>query len=233
MRFGRFVLPVVALMFLAGCTSSRSDGKVDAWEWLNGRESNTEKTLGAMPTGYAGHNKNRPVLKPVFREPGWNQIENYQMPDGEAPIADPVSVYPVEGYEDASLMSMDDYGQLVQQIYFLHGSSNLTAGEKKALHSVAKGVSQNATAGVAVTVVGHASTRVDGVSDPLRRKMINFEMAQKRANAVTNELNRAGLNPAWVQAVSKGDEEPNPAPGGRSQEAADRRVDVYVNGASY
>jgi outer membrane protein OmpA-like peptidoglycan-associated protein len=232
MRFSRFALPVVALIFMAGCTS-RSDGKVDGWEWLNGRPSHAEKTWGEMPTGYTGHNKNRPVLKPVFREPGWNQIDNYQMPDGEAPIADPVSVYPVDGYEDASLMSMDDYGQLVQQIYFLHGSSNLTAGEKNTLRSLAQGISSNATAGVAVTVVGHASKRVDGVSDPLRRKMINFEMAQKRANSVTNELNRAGLNPAWVQAVSKGDEEPNPATGGRSQEAADRRVDVYVNGAQY
>lgn len=232
MRFSRFVLPVLAMMFLAGC-ASRSDGKVDGWEWLNGRESHMEKTFGEMPTGYTGHNKNRPVLKPIYREQGWNQIENYQMPDGEAPVADPVSVYPVDGYEDATLYSIGDYGQLVQQIYFLHGSSNLTAGERGTLRSLAQGISQNATANVAVTVVGHASKRVDGVSDPLRRKMINFEMAQKRANAVTNELNRAGLSPAWVQAVSKGDEEPNPAPGGRSQEAADRRVDVYVNGAQY
>lgn len=234
MRFGRIVLPVVALMFLAGC-ASRSDGKVDAWEWMNGRPSNTEKTFGTMPTGYTGHNKNRPVLKPVFQEPAWNQIDNYQMPEGEGEVAaaDPVSVYPVDGASDASLMSMDDYDQLVQQIYFLHGSSSLTAGEKKTLNSLAQGISQNATASVAVTVVGHASKRVDGVTDPLRRKMINFEMAQKRANAVTQELNRAGLNPAWVQAVSKGDEEPNPAPGTRSQEAADRRVDVYVNGAQY
>lgn len=229
----RFVLPVVAMVLLSGC-ASRDDGKIDTWEWLNGRESAKEKHLGPMPTGYTGHNKNRPVLKPVYREPAWNEIQNYQMPGDPAPVAaDPVSVYPVEGFEDASLLSIDDYGQLVQQIYFLHGSSSLTQGEKNALRNVAQNVSQNATAGVAVTVVGHASKRVDGVTDPMRRKMINFEMAQKRANAVTNELNRAGLNPAWVQAVSKGDEEPNAAAGGRSQETADRRVDVYVNGAPY
>ncbi|HRI76288.1 MAG: OmpA family protein [Alphaproteobacteria bacterium] len=234
MRFGRIVLPVVALMFLAGC-AARDDGKMDAWEWMNGRPSNTEKKLGTMPTGYTGHNKNRPVLKPVFQEPAWNQIEDYQLPEGEGAVVatDPVSVYPVDGASDATLMSMDDYGQLVQQIYFLHGSSHLTSGEKKTLHTLAQGISQNATASVAVTVVGHASKRVDGIADPLRRKMINFEMAQKRANAVTQELNRAGLNPAWVQAVSKGDEEPNVSAGPRTQEAADRRVDLYVNGAQY
>lgn len=228
MRFGLFVLPVVAIMSLSAC-AQRDDGKIDTWEWLNGRPSHKEEHLGAMPTGYAGHNKNRPVLKPVFREPAWNEIQNYEMPAQQPGIVDPVSVYPVEGYEDTSLVSLSDYGQLMQQIYFLHGSSNLTAAEKASLHNLAQGLSQNATATVAVTVVGHASKRVDGVTDPLRRKMINFEMAQKRANAVTHELNSAGLNPAWVQAVSKGDEEPNTQAAGRAQEAADRRVDVYVN----
>ena len=228
MRFGRFVLPVVVMMSLSAC-ASRDDGKIDTWEWLNGRPSHKEEHLGQMPTGYTGHNKNRPVLKPVYRESAWNEIKDYDMPPDEPGIVSPVSVYPVEGYEDTSLASMSDYGQLMQQVYFLHGSSNLTGSEKKSLHNLAKGLGQNATASVAVTVVGHASQRVDGETDPVRRKMINFEMAQKRANAVTGELNRAGLNPAWVQAVSKGDEEPNAQPGGRSQEAADRRVDVYVN----
>jgi len=56
------------------------------------------------------------------------------------------------------------------------------------------------------------------------------KMAQKRADAVTLELHKAGARPAWVQAISKGDEEPNPTPGNMRQNDADRRVDVYVDG---
>jgi outer membrane protein OmpA-like peptidoglycan-associated protein len=232
MRFSRFILPVVALMFLSGC-ASRADGKIDAWEWLNSRSSKLEKHAGVIPTGYAGHNKNRPVLKPVYQEKSWSDIEDYQMPEAAPVVVDTAEAYPAEGHEEISLMPLDGHGQLVQQLYFAHGSSRLSSSEKTTLHALAQGISHNAVSDVAVTVVGHSSARVDGVADPVRRKMINFEMAQKRANAVTNELNRAGLNPAWVQAVSKGDEEPNPAPAGRKQEDADRRVDVYVNGAQY
>ena len=62
--------------------------------------------------------------------------------------------------------------------------------------------------------------------------MINFVMAQKRANAVTRELHQDGLAPDWVMASSRGDEVPNPNPGNRTQEAADRRGDVYVDSGS-
>ena len=103
-------------------------------------------------------------------------------------------------------------------------SAAIGAADKKELHDIAK---QNIQS---VTVVGHASRRVDGVTDPVRRKMINFQMAQKRADAVVRELKKAGANPSWVQAVSQGDDTPNPDPGAMSQEDADRRAEVYVDG---
>jgi outer membrane protein OmpA-like peptidoglycan-associated protein len=59
--------------------------------------------------------------------------------------------------------------------------------------------------------------------------MINFKMAQKRANAVTSELIRAGVTPDWVVASSAGDEQPNPHRHGKTQEAADRRAEVYLS----
>lgn len=239
MRFARFALPVIAVVFLAGCVS-RDDGKIDFWEWMNSRPSKTENTLGYIPTSYAGHNKNRPVLKPPYQEPTWTEIADYQAPEvAPADVAGPVTVYPDQGYDQTSLVAEDNYGNLVQQIFFKHGSSHLVAAEKQSLKALAEGINHNAVGavdangvpqGVAVTVVGHASQRVDGVNDPMRRKMINFEMAQKRANAVTQELNKAGLNPAWVQSVSKGDEEPNATTSGRAQEEVDRRVDIFVNG---
>lgn len=233
MRFARFALPVVAMLLVAGCT--RADGKNDAWEWLNSRESNMEKHVGLIPTGYADHNKNRPVLKPVYQEPSWKeQQEAEALLLAETDFIDPADAYPQDVVEETALIVAGDHGPLVEQIYFRHGSAKLSASEQQSLRALAQGINKNATAGVGVTVVGHASTRVDGVQDPVRRKMVNFEMAQKRANAVTNELNRAGLNPAWIQTVSKGDDEPAAVlTGGRTQEEADRRADIFVRGAQY
>lgn len=238
MRFTRFVFSFLAVMTVAAC-STQPDGSVrnEGWAWLNGRPSTVEDTTGIrMPTGYAGFNAARPPLvKPpgspgAEKRPDWNQINNYALP----PAHDNgnVTVYPLDGQPQAedTYVAMDDYGQLVQQIYFLHASSHLTPREKSDLRNLAASLVQTQSGPLAVTVVGHASQRVNGVADPIRRKMINFDMAQKRANAVTNVLNQAGLSPAWVQSVSKGDEEPNANPGNKSQEAADRRVDVFVAG---
>lgn len=147
--------------------------------------------------------------------------------DGEAPTYTyNTPSYPAGGY--TTPVAFTDYGQLVQQIYFAHGSASLGKTDKKNLQQLAKGIKRTAD-DVSVTVVGHASKRVDGVSDPIRKKMINFEMAQKRANAVTHELKKSGVNPAWVRTVSQGDDAPNPAPGTRSQEDADRRAEVYMD----
>ena len=124
--------------------------------------------------------------------------------------------------------SYDFYGQLVQQLYFVHGSSVIAQSDKKHLKELASGLKRTAN-DVSVTIIGHASKRVDGVSDPIEKKMVNFEMAQKRANAVTAELKKSGVNPAWVRTVSKGDDAPNQNPGTKSQEDADRRAEVYMD----
>jgi outer membrane protein OmpA-like peptidoglycan-associated protein len=119
------------------------------------------------------------------------------------------------------------YGEMAAQIFFLHGSAHIGAGDRKQLASAARKVKKR---NVSVTVVGHASHRVNTTDDPIRKKEINFEMAQKRANAVTNALISQGVEPGWVMAVSKGDDEPNMHRGKRSQEAADRRAEVFMNG---
>lgn len=147
--------------------------------------------------------------------------------DGEAPAyAYTTPSYTAGAYTPP--VAFNDYGQLVQQIYFAHGSATLGKADVKNLQQLAQGIKRTAD-DVSVTVVGHASKRVDGVTDPIRKKMINFEMAQKRANAVTRELKKSGVNPAWVRTVSQGDDAPNPAPGTRSQEDADRRAEVYMD----
>jgi outer membrane protein OmpA-like peptidoglycan-associated protein len=229
----------------------------DTHGWAH-RKSNTrlERSIGLAPTGYYGQNRRGVVLKPTGLETGgadvamgsqlnWRQIDGYyDQTDNMAPIGsteigpeavnygEDVTVYPVDGAPVAVASAPETpaftgtYGRLVQKIYFPHGSSQIKQMDRKSLKQFAGGVG---TTDVAVTVVGHASARVDGVTDPVRRKMINFEMAQKRANAVTRELKKAGLNPGWVQAVSKGDEEPNDDTVGKDQESADRRVELFVN----
>lgn len=120
------------------------------------------------------------------------------------------------------------YGQLIQQLYFQHNSAAIAKTDAKKLQQLADALKRT-TGDVAVTVEGHASKRVDSEADPVRKKMINFEIALERANMVTRELKKSGVNPNWVKAVSKGDDEPNPNPGDRAQEDADRRAEVYMN----
>lgn len=119
------------------------------------------------------------------------------------------------------------YGPPEAQVFFAHGSAIVKKSDKAKLKKVATRAKKKKN--VEVTVVGHASKRVDGVRDPVERSMINLAMAQKRADAVMKELTRAGLSPGWVRAVSKGDEEPNPDPRDMPQEVADRRAEVYMD----
>lgn len=123
----------------------------------------------------------------------------------------------------------DTPGEMVAEIYFAHGSSALSQTDKRVIGDLADKVI--AMQPSAVIVVGHASKRVDGIDDPIKAAMINFEMSMKRAAAVTEQLYRSGVNPNWVEAVSKGDREPNARPAGRTQETADRRVEIFVDGA--
>lgn len=200
-----------------------------------------------------------PGMEPLSPE-DWHEIDNYGVPArGAAPGMHPpvaygesVSVYPLEEDENgvrprhvieqpmAAPMPVQTqesvvveplamgYGKMIRQIFFGHGSAHLGATDRKQLASSARTIDKSGS--VSVTVVGHASHRVNTTDDPIRKKEINFEMAQKRANAVTNALISQGVQPGWVLAVSKGDDEPNMNRGRRSQEAADRRVEVFMNG---
>lgn len=188
------------------------------------------RVMDAMPTGYAGQNKHNLVMKPgklemcaPEREVSLQQPAPVEMTDSVTvyPLEGDVTFAPVDGGQQVQTFAPEYYGEMVYQTFFLHGSSHLTAKERKDIGKVAADINQQPGA-VAVTVVGHASHRVNGVTDPIQKRMINFEMAQKRANAVTSVLHDAGVSPAWVKSVSKGDDEAG------SREAADRRVEVYL-----
>ena len=152
----------------------------------------------------------------------------FQQGDAGTELA-PVTAWPIEGAAPAAGVSGTSpsswYGNMQQRIYFGHGSATVNAADRTRLNGWAGGITGD---NVAITVVGHASKRVDGVTDPVTRKMINLKMAQKRANAVTAELKKAGVNPGWVQTVSKGEEEPAQVLDGKRQEDADRRAEIFV-----
>lgn len=188
----------------------------------------------------------------------WNRIDNYNaenpaLPDGQTALAaaphatvktasggeeivqygHDVQVFPVNGdvspYTEVNAVHGGYVnGELVQQVFFAHGSSTVSKIERKNLHELAQSLVHNSR-DYKIDVVGHASHRVNHIHDPIQKKMINFKIAQKRANAVTAELLKAGISPNWVVASSMGDEQPNMRRNGKSQEAADRRAEVYLS----
>lgn len=218
---------VLALSVLTACSSNTADGMRDDYKsfthWAKSRPSSLENYLGLVPTGYAGQNR-RIALTPPKGAPAvvWNEDNAYG--DG-AMLTD----YNYTDAEPLPPLASDEYGQMVHELFFEHGSVAINAAGKETLKDFAQELkSSGADEDVVVTVVGHASTRVDGVSDPKKRHEINYLMGQKRATWVTKELGKMGVHPGSVQAVSKGEDEPNPNPGDKPQEAADRRVEVYM-----
>ncbi len=152
-----------------------------------------------------------------------------------------VNVFPVDGdAEPYTQMTSGGFGNpaanngyatvsgaMVQQIFFAHASARVSKTDRGNLQQLAEAL-VHSTDSYGLSVVGHASKRVDHVRDPIERKMINFKMAQKRANTVTTELRKAGMDPRWILASSRGDEDPNVKHGNKTQEAADRRAEVFV-----
>ena len=142
-----------------------------------------------------------------------------------------VDVYPVDAYAEGSYAGAgigSVSGEMIQQVFFPYGSAGVSGIDRKNLRELAQSLAHNGTP-YTLAVVGHASKPVNHVRDPIQRQMINFKMAQKRADAVTKVLIKAGTTPAWVVTTSLGDNQPNPHREGKSQDAADRRAEVYLN----
>lgn len=221
------LLAVASLIILTGCTNAQGQ-RVMFW---NAKD---------MPRYYAGQNKHN-LLKPAtVPEQQWNYIGNDQAaPALEEDNSVEVNPDTVPEYADMQPVdttgldvqkvdvTMDAYGELVNQIFFAHGSARVSPGDKVAIQQIANGLKTSGSVSPALTLVGHASARVDGVMDPLRRRMINIEMAQKRAVSIATAFKKAGIAPTWIETISKGDEQ---AVAGASvaQEAKERRVDIFV-----
>jgi outer membrane protein OmpA-like peptidoglycan-associated protein len=146
-----------------------------------------------------------------------------------------VDVYPVnkdmEPYMEVvgvNYASGSSSGEMIKQVFFPYGSAAISRVDRQELRELAQSLGSNG-AEYRLDVVGHASKRVNHVSDPVRRQMINFKIAQRRANAVASTLRNAGVSPEWIVATSAGDTQPNAHREGKTKEAADRRTEVFLN----
>lgn len=192
--------------------------------------------------GTAGYEQQMPMEQPAIQyAPG---VLVYPVDPGEwQPIGGPVSSnsysMPQVLVSSNGTMQFDDpassynsWGGTAdvprETIFFNHGSARLGSGDKKALASLASESTSDPV--YMVQVIGHASSRVAEGLDPVKQSAVNLQMSMLRAQAVTTQLYKDGIEPELVEAVARGDTQPNHnPPSGMAQEAANRRVEVFVS----
>ena len=112
----------------------------------------------------------------------------------------------------------------VATILFENGSSRLRQRDRQILREVS---AMHRDRGGQVRVVGHASSRTRNM-DPVRHKLVNFQVSAARADAVARELARLGVSRDAIQVAAVGDEEPEYYEIMPSGEAGNRRADVFL-----
>jgi len=110
-----------------------------------------------------------------------------------------------------------------KMIYFSHGSSYINGEGKKVVRAVADQY-KDGHHGV-LNVVGHASKRAE-TSDPVQRGIVNMKMSMKRAMRVSESLIHSGVPASAIKTSAAGDAQAASYLNGKSQEAANRRVEI-------
>jgi len=113
-------------------------------------------------------------------------------------------------------------GRPVALIFFGNGLANLSARDKEILSDLAQLYLQRG--GGKLRVVGHASRSVGG-SDPVKQRLANFKISVDRSSAVARSLTDSGVPAGIVEVDAVSDNAPLLGGG----EAADRRVEIYLN----
>ena len=154
-----------------------------------------------------------------------------------------VNVYPVDGdrspYEDSLEVaqsveevkyvnhSSDIAGEVSKQIFFEYGSAKINPAQMEKIKNLSYEIVSSGNA-YEVSVVGHASKRVDKVKSKKLKQKINQRMSEVRAQTVSGVLAEIGIPSQLVVISAVGADVPNPTPGTLPQEVADRRVDIYI-----
>lgn len=113
----------------------------------------------------------------------------------------------------------------VATIHFSNGSAGLNGTDRRVLRQVAALLQQQ---GGTIRIIGHASSRTRAM-DPVRHKMVNYNVSVARADHIARELVRLGApkNQILIGAVS--DSEPLYFEVMPSGEAGNRRAEIYID----
>lgn len=110
-------------------------------------------------------------------------------------------------------------------IPFASGSAQLSGGDRRAIQQVAE-VWQSRRAG-SLRVVGHASS--SAATRSATQKLIgNWQISQARATAVADALIQNGVDPGVIVIEAVGDSQSGADTSYGAGEAADRRVDLFL-----
>lgn len=110
-------------------------------------------------------------------------------------------------------------------IGFGSGSARLDRGDRSAIDQVA---SIHRRRGGLVVVVGHAS-REAGDARLLHERIANLNVSLDRANAVARALQQSGVPADAIRVEARGDSEPAVAATTPAAEAANRRVEIFID----
>ncbi|MBL6946311.1 MAG: OmpA family protein [Rhodospirillales bacterium] len=112
----------------------------------------------------------------------------------------------------------------VATIQFANGSAGLDARDRSILRHV---LTVQRERGGVIEVVGHASSRTANM-DPVRHKMVNFQVSENRASNVARTLIKLGARSDAIVVTAKSDIDPMYYEIMPSGEAGNRRVEVFL-----
>jgi len=113
----------------------------------------------------------------------------------------------------------------VATIHFNNGSSRLDVNDLQVLQKVA--ALQQQSGGV-VRIIGHASSRTRSM-DPVRHKMVNYNVSVARADAIAKQLVRLGATKGRVLVGAVSDTQPKYYEVMPTGEAGNRRAEIYID----
>ncbi len=114
---------------------------------------------------------------------------------------------------------------MVATIQFANGSADLDSRDRTILRSV---VALQRERGGVIRIVGHASSRTADM-DPVRHKLVNYDVSSERAEMVAKTLAELGARKQDIVVIAKADVDPlyyEVMPAG---EAGNRRTEVFLD----
>jgi len=141
-----------------------------------------------------------------------------------APSAAPVETASAPAFGQRRAPAVAQGAVKVATIHFGNGSSNLNSRDRSILRDVLRLQKER---GGRIHVIGHASSRTRN-TDPVRHKMINFQVSAARADAVARELVRLGAPKMDIQVDAVSDSQPRFYEFMPSGEAGNRRAEIYL-----